>query len=118
MGKCCAAFGQFSAGIWSSRAQKLEKEGHRYVFRRKAEDIATEASETINWLRQETWDRLSDFYGRIARGKHRVREYAETICDFMEREQIYLQIQKRIERFREEGNFEAVKEYEQIYDVS
>lgn len=88
-----------------------------YVFRRKAEDIATEASETINWLRQETWDRLSDFYGRIARGKHRVREYAETICDFMEREQIYLQIQKRIERFREEGNFEAVKEYEQIYDV-
>ncbi len=88
-----------------------------YVFRRKAEDIATEASETINWLRQETWDRLSDFYGRIARGKHRVREYAETICDFMEQEQIYLQIQKRIERFREEGNFEAVKEYEQIYDV-
>ena len=88
-----------------------------YVFRRKTEDIATEASETINWLRQETWDRLSDFYGRIARGKHRVREYAETICDFMEREQIYLQIQKRIERFREEGNFEAVKEYEQIYDV-
>lgn len=88
-----------------------------YVFRRKTEDIAAEASETINWLRQETWDRLSDFYGRIARGKHRVREYAETICDFMEQEQIYLQIQKRIERFREEGNFEAVKEYEQIYDV-
>ena len=28
-----------------------------------------------------------------------------------------MQIQKRIERFREEGNFEAVKEYEQIYDV-
>lgn len=53
----------------------------------------------------------------LLRGKHRVREYAETICDFMEREQIYLQIQKRIERFREEGNFEAVKEYEQIYDV-
>ena len=26
-----------------------------------------------------------------------------------------MQIQKRIERFREEGNFEAVKEYEQIY---
>ena len=88
-----------------------------YVFRRKTEDIAAEASETINWLRQETWDRLSGFYGRIARGKHRVREYAETICDFMEQEQIYIQIRKRIERFREEGNFEAVKEYEQIYDV-
>lgn len=88
-----------------------------YVFRRKTEDIAAEASETINWLRKETWDRLSGFYGRIARGKHRVREYAETICDFMEQEQIYIQIRKRIERFREEGNFEAVKEYEQIYDV-
>ena len=88
-----------------------------YVFRRKTEDIAAEASETINWLRQETWDRLSGFYGRIARGKHRVREYAETICEFMEQEQIYIQIRKRIERFREEGNFEAVKEYEQIYDV-
>lgn len=88
-----------------------------YVFRRKTEETATEASGKINWLRQETWDRLSDFYGRIARGKHRVREYAETICDFMEQEQIYLQIQKCIEQFEYEGDFEAVKEYEQIYDV-
>lgn len=88
-----------------------------YVYRRKQIEIATETADKINQLRQKIWENLGPLYGQIARGKHSVREYAEILCNFLEEQQYYQQIQAQVEEFQQAGNMEAAKEYEQIYEI-
>lgn len=88
-----------------------------YVYRRKREEVAAEAIESINRVRELLWDRLGFLYEQIGRGKHTVREYAELLCDFMEQQGHYAQIQDLVERFREQDDPESAKEYEQVYEI-
>lgn len=88
-----------------------------YTFRRKSQEATEKATAEINRLREMTWHSLSELYNRIARGRHTVREYADALCDFMERERFYYKIQEMIVRFEKEGNWEQAKEYEQIYEI-
>ncbi|MCH5267585.1 MAG: exodeoxyribonuclease V subunit gamma [Lachnospiraceae bacterium] len=88
-----------------------------YIFRKKSEETAKEAGADINRVREETWNRLSVLYGQIAKGKHTVRQFADALCDFLEQENFYAEIQGRAKRFEAEGNREQAKEYEQIYGI-
>lgn len=88
-----------------------------YVYRRKREEVAAETIESINQVRKLLWDRLGFLYEQMGRGKHTVREYAGLLCDFMEQQGHYAQIQDLVERFREQDDPESAKEYEQVYEI-
>ncbi len=88
-----------------------------YIYRRKQTEIATETANMINQVREEIWDSLGILYGRIGRGRHTVQEYAEALCDFMEEQEHYIQLQKQVDIFQEKGEQESAREYEQIYEI-
>lgn len=88
-----------------------------YFFHRKSQEMIEQASAKINTVREQTWNRLSALHGRIAKGKHTVRQYADALCDFLEEERFYSEIQRRIEYFEAAGDKEQAKEYDQIYEI-
>ncbi|MDE6852732.1 MAG: PD-(D/E)XK nuclease family protein, partial [Lachnospiraceae bacterium] len=105
-----------ATGIRGHKRWQQEWDG-TYVYRRKREEAATEVMESINRVREIFWDRLGSLYERAGRGKHTVREYAELLCDFMEQQEHYIQIQNLVEQFREQDDPESAKEYEQVYEI-
>lgn len=105
-----------ATGIRGHKRWQQEWDG-TYVYRRKREEIVTEAIENINRVRGLLWDRLGFLYEQLGRGKHTVREYAELLCDFMEQQGHYIRIQELVERFREQDDLESAKEYEQVYEI-
>ena len=105
-----------ATGIRGHKRWQQEWDG-TYVYRRKREEIATEAIENINQVRGLLWDRLGFLYEQLGRGKHTVREYAELLCDFMEQQGHYIQIQDLVDRFREQDDPESAREYEQVYEI-
>ncbi|MDO4165959.1 MAG: helicase-exonuclease AddAB subunit AddB [Eubacteriales bacterium] len=88
-----------------------------YIYRRKQTEVAAETANVINQVRIDVWDKLGVLYGQIARGRHSVQEYVEALCDFMEEQEHYVQLQGKVERFQEKGDREAAREYEQIYEI-
>ncbi|MCI5640930.1 MAG: helicase-exonuclease AddAB subunit AddB [Lachnospiraceae bacterium] len=88
-----------------------------YLLRGKPEELTEQAQKAVNHVRRQIVDKLSGLYEKTARGKHRVREYAEAFCDFLEQEQYYMQIQEYIETFEEQGEKNLAREYRQIYEI-
>lgn len=71
----------------------------------------------VNLLREHFVEELSSIR-KMARGKHTVKELTICLHDYMRQQQLYEKITAMTEKFREDNNPLAVREYEQIYTIT
>ncbi len=87
------------------------------LYRLREEEKVSAVDDRLNDIRKKVWDMLQELQERIGRKKHSVREYAESICLFIERQNYYEALQRDSQQFMEEGQASRAKEYDQVYEI-
>ena len=53
--------------------------------------------EQLNYVRESGYEKFGKLYEKIARGKHTVREYCQSLCEYMESQNFYADIMTKAE---------------------
>lgn len=78
---------------------------------------AKKTNEALNRIRQKVWGTFEEICGRIRTGKHTIRDFATALAEFMEAQDFYHKLERDVEAFRQNGDPESAKEYEQVYGI-
>lgn len=89
----------------------------QYEFPGVSEEKLRIYEEQIQKIKSRIVERIVPFYEKVGRKKHSVRQYCETLFEFMEQEKLYQKIEAYIEKLNEEEDREAISEYSQIYGI-
>lgn len=87
------------------------------VFYGVSKEVLEKVSLQIDTIRLETVEQLGEFYEETGKGKHTVSDYAKALCEWMERQKYYVEIQKWVEYFQERNELALAREYSQIYEI-
>lgn len=71
----------------------------------------------IDTARLELTEQLGKLYETIGRGKHTVYDYAAAICEWLEEEDFYHEIEELADAFSRENELAMAGEYHQIYGI-
>lgn len=88
-----------------------------YVFNHMTDQALEYVNEQLNYVRESGYEKFGKLYEKIARGKHTVREYCQSLCEYMESQNFYADIMTKAEKFSENDEPELAREYEQIYGI-
>ncbi len=87
------------------------------VFYGVPKEVLEKVSLQIDTIRLEIVEQLGEFFEEMGKGKHTVSDYAKSLCEWMERQQYYMEIQKWVEYFQEKNELALAREYSQIYEI-
>lgn len=105
-----------ASGIRGSKKWTQEWTAEK-IFSIRDEEQAKKLNEAINRIRQKVWGTFEEICGQIRTGKHSIQDFATALVKFMEAEDFYHKLEQDVEAFRQKGNPEAAKEYEQVYGI-
>ncbi len=87
------------------------------VFYGVPKEVLEKVSLQIDTIRLEIVEQLGEFFEEMGKGKHTFSDYAKSLCEWMERQQYYMEIQKWVEYFQEKNELALAREYSQIYEI-
>ncbi len=88
-----------------------------YAYRRMTDESKEFANGIVENVRLSVIENLSEFYEKVAKGKHTVRDYATALVEFFERQHFYEKLMEFADDYEENENFDVASEYRQLYDM-
>lgn len=105
-----------ASGIRGSKKWTQEWTAEK-IFSIRDEEQAKKLNEALNQIREKVWGTFEKICGQIRTGKHTIRDFATALVEFMETQDFYHKLEQDVETFRQKGDPEAAKEYEQVYGI-